>query len=69
MNWERIAGNWKEFKGKIRGKWDFLTDEELDVIAGKRDMLVEKLVERYGLTKDRAEQAVEEFLKELDKAA
>ncbi|MDH3238765.1 MAG: CsbD family protein [Deltaproteobacteria bacterium] len=69
MNWERIAGNWKEFKGKIRERWGFLTDEELDVIAGKRDMLVGKLVERYGLTKDRAEQAVEEFLKGLDKAA
>jgi uncharacterized protein YjbJ (UPF0337 family) len=69
MNWERIAGNWKEFKGKIRERWGFLTDEELDVIAGKRDMFVGKLVERYGLTKDRAEQAVEEFLKGLDKAA
>jgi uncharacterized protein YjbJ (UPF0337 family) len=69
MNWEQIAGNWKEFKGKIREKWGFLTDEELDVIAGKRDMFVGKLVERYGLTKDRAEQAVEEFLKGLDKAA
>ena len=69
MNWERIAGNWKEFKGKIREKWGFLTDEELDVIAGKRDMFVGKLVERYGLTKDRAERVVEEFLKELDKAA
>jgi uncharacterized protein YjbJ (UPF0337 family) len=69
MNWERVAGNWKEFRGKILEKWGFLTDDELDVIAGKRDMLIGKLEEHYGLTKDRAERVVEEFLKELDKAA
>ena len=69
MNWERVAGNWKEFRGKIREKWGFLTDDELDVIGGKRDLLIGKLEEHYGLTKDRAERVVEEFLKELDKAA
>ncbi len=69
MNWERVAGNWKEFRGKVREKWSFLTDDELDVIAGKRDMLIGKLEEHYGLTKDRAAGVVEEFLKELDKAA
>lgn len=69
MNWERISGNWLQYKGKIREKWGFLTDDELDVIAGKRDLLVGKIVEHYGLTKDRAEQAVEQFLREMDKAA
>lgn len=69
MNWDRIAGNWNQFRGKVREKWGFLTDDELEVIAGKREALVGKIVERYGLTKDRAEQAVEQFLSELDKAA
>lgn len=69
MNWDRIAGNWKQFRGKVREKWGFLTDDELEVIAGKREALVGKIVERYGLTRDRAEQAVEQFLSELDKAA
>lgn len=69
MNWERIAGNWKQMKGKVREQWGFLTDDDLDVIAGKRDVLVGKLTEYYGLTRNRAERAVEEFLKGLDKAA
>lgn len=69
MNWERIAGNWKQLKGKVREKWGFLTNDDLDRIAGKRDVLVGKIEEHYGLTKDRAEKAVEEFMKELDKAA
>ena len=67
MNWERVAGNWKEFRGKVLEKWGFLTDDELDVIAGKRDMLIGKLEEHYGLTKDRAARVVEDFLEELDK--
>ncbi len=69
MNWDQIAGNWKQYKGKIREKWGFLTDDELDAIAGKRDVFVGKIEEKYGITKARVEQALDEFLKELDKAA
>jgi uncharacterized protein YjbJ (UPF0337 family) len=32
-----------------------LTDDQLDVIAGKRDQLLGKLQEKYGLSKDDAE--------------
>lgn len=69
MNWDTVAGNWKQFKGKIKQKWGFLTDDELDVIAGKRDALVGKIEEKYGITKTRVEEALDEFLKELGKAA
>ena len=69
MNWDQISGNWNQYKGKIREKWGFLTDNELDVIAGKRDALVGKIEEKYGITKDRVEKALDEFLKGFDKAA
>ena len=39
MNWDRIEGNWKQFKGNVREQWGKLTDDQLDVIAGKRDQL------------------------------
>jgi uncharacterized protein YjbJ (UPF0337 family) len=39
MNWDRIEGNWKQVKGKAKEQWGKLTDEQLDVIAGKRDQL------------------------------
>ena len=35
MNWDYIEGNWKQAKGKIKEQWGKLTDDELDVIAGK----------------------------------
>ena len=69
MNWDQISGNWKQYKGKIREKWGFLTDDELEVIAGKRDALVGKSEEKYGMTKALGEEALDEFLKGIDKAA
>ena len=34
MNWDRVEGNWKEFKGKVQQKWGKLTDDDLEVIEG-----------------------------------
>ena len=53
MNWDQIAGNWKQVKGKV--KWGKLTDDDLDVIEGKKDQLVGRLQERYGYSKEQAE--------------
>ena len=39
MNWDRVEGNWKEFKGKVQQKWGKLTNDDLDVIEGKRTQL------------------------------
>ena len=55
MNWDRIEGNWKQFKGDVKQQWGKLTDDQLNVIAGKRDKLAGKIQETYGITKDVAE--------------
>ncbi len=62
MNWDRIEGNWKQFKGKIREKWGSLTDDDIDRIAGHRDQLAGKIQESYGIGKDEAERQVQEWL-------
>jgi uncharacterized protein YjbJ (UPF0337 family) len=61
MNWDRIEGNWKQFKGRVKEQWGKLTDDDIDVIAGKRDQLVGRIQESYGVTKDEAEQQVDKF--------
>jgi uncharacterized protein YjbJ (UPF0337 family) len=58
MNWDRIEGNWKQFKGNAKQQWGKLSDDQLDVIAGKREMLVGKIQEAYGLTKEETEKQV-----------
>ena len=40
MNWDRVEGNWKEFKGKVQQQWGKLTSDDIDVIEGKRQELV-----------------------------
>ncbi len=65
MNWDRIAGQWKQFKGKAKEKWGQLTDDEIDMIEGKRDQLVGKIQQRYGIGKDEAEKQVDQWSREL----
>jgi len=63
MNWDQIAGQWKQYKGKAKEKWGKLTDDEIDVIHGKRDQLIGKIQERYGIQKDQAEKDVDTWAK------
>jgi len=63
MNWDIVEGNWKQFKGKVKTQWGKLTDDQLDVIAGKRVELAGKIQEAYGITKDEAEQQIKSFEK------
>ena len=62
MDWNRIEGNWKQFKGAAKEKWGKLTDDDLDVIAGKRQKLAGRIQERYGIAKDQAEREIDEWL-------
>ena len=61
MNWDRVEGNWKQFKGKVKEQWGRLTDDSLDYIGGKREQLAGKLQESYGITKDEAERQIADF--------
>lgn len=65
MNWDRIKGNWMQFKGKAREKWGRLTNDELDVIEGNREQLIGKVQERYGIAKDEAERQVDAWSRGL----
>lgn len=61
MNKDQIEGNWTQFKGKVKEQWGKLTDDDLDIIAGKRDQLLGRIQERHGLAKEEAEKQLESF--------
>lgn len=65
MNWDQVKGNWKQLKGKAKQMWGDLTDEELDVIEGNREELAGRLQAKYGLTKEQAEEKVDDWVKKL----
>jgi uncharacterized protein YjbJ (UPF0337 family) len=61
MNWDQIEGNWKILKGKAKQQWGRFTEDELDVIAGKKDVLIGKLQERYGMARQEAEREANQW--------
>jgi uncharacterized protein YjbJ (UPF0337 family) len=61
MNWDQVEGKWKQASGKAKEKWGKLTDDDLQRISGKRDQLVGRIQERYGIAKEDAERQVDEF--------
>jgi uncharacterized protein YjbJ (UPF0337 family) len=68
MNWDRIEGQWKQVTGQAKAQWGKLTDDDLTVVAGRRDQLAGKIQERYGAAKDEAEKQIDEFARRYDAA-
>lgn len=54
MNQDRIQGRWKQLKGKVKEQWGRLTEDDLDVIAGRRDQLLGRIQQRHGLAREEA---------------
>jgi uncharacterized protein YjbJ (UPF0337 family) len=61
MNWDTIEGQWKQATGSVKERWGKLTDDDLVVIAGKRDQLAGKIQAHYGIAKEQAEKQIDEF--------
>lgn len=66
MNWDIIEGQWSQFKGTVKAKWGKLTDQDLTYLGGKKDKLLGKIQELYGLSKDEANKQIDEFIAAQD---
>lgn len=58
MNQDRIQGRWRQIKGKVKEQWGRLTEDDLDVIAGRREQLLGRIQQRHGLARDEADRQV-----------
>jgi uncharacterized protein YjbJ (UPF0337 family) len=65
MRTETLKGQWKQLKGKVKEKWGQLTDDDIQAVEGRRDYLIGRIQERYGIEKERAEEQVREFERQL----
>ena len=61
MDWNRVEGNWKQVKGKVKEKWGKLTDDDLTAINSRREELEGKIQQHYGLAKDQAKKQVDDW--------
>lgn len=62
INTDQLQGKWQQLRGKVKEQWGRLTDDDLDVIDGRRDQLEGRLRERYGKAKEEIRREVDEFL-------
>ena len=61
MSWDLIEGEWPHFKIHVKKQWDKLTDDHLDLIAGKRHYLVKGISKNYGIREEEAECQVRDW--------
>jgi uncharacterized protein YjbJ (UPF0337 family) len=66
MNSDQLEGKWKQVKGEVREKWGRLTDDDIHVVAGRREQLIGRIQERYGVAKEEATRQVDVFVKSLN---
>jgi uncharacterized protein YjbJ (UPF0337 family) len=59
-----LAGHWEDLRHQLRSWWDRLTEADLAQIGGQRDRLISLLQQRYGYTRERAQQEVDQRLQE-----
>lgn len=62
MNWDQIEGNWKQLKGKVKEKWNQLTDDDIEALEGKKERLLGKIQEKYGIAKEEAERELNSWV-------
>lgn len=65
MNWDRISGNWAHWKGRVRERWGRLTDDQLTVVAGRRDQLSGRIQEVYGMSREDADRQLRNWERNL----
>jgi uncharacterized protein YjbJ (UPF0337 family) len=65
MNWDQMAGKWKQLRGGIKEHFGKLTDDDLHTISGSRDKFVGKLQERYGIAKEEAQKRADEWARTI----
>lgn len=55
MNWDRIEGDWNRFKVSAKQRWDKLTEQQLNAIAGRRPLLAGRIRDAYALSTEEVE--------------
>jgi uncharacterized protein YjbJ (UPF0337 family) len=66
MNKDIVEGKWKQVKGKVRDWWGDVTDDDVTRINGKFETFVGVLQERYGYSREQAEEEIDRFMREYD---
>jgi uncharacterized protein YjbJ (UPF0337 family) len=62
MNLDQLKGNWKQLKGDLKSEFGKLTDDEIMQAEGESEVLLGKIQEKYGITKEKAKEKLDDFM-------
>jgi uncharacterized protein YjbJ (UPF0337 family) len=65
MDWGQIKTKWPQMRGQLRHRWGRLTEDDLDVIDGERDIFIGRVQERYSIDREEAQRRIEEWMHTL----
>ncbi|MEA2823481.1 MAG: hypothetical protein QOJ86_5485 [Bradyrhizobium sp.] len=69
MDWDRVEGNWKVFKGKAKEKWGKLTDDDLHSIEGGLKLTAAEVASISSSANTQFEAAALELSKKIEQVA
>ena len=69
MNRDTLKGQWMQLKGKVRQQWGKLTDDDLDKAQGNAEILIGKIQERYGRSREEAEREFDRWFEQQNRVA
>jgi len=61
MDWVRIEAEWQHYKALVGQRWARLTAADLDIIAGRRELLAAHIQQTYGISKNAAQMQLESW--------
>jgi hypothetical protein len=61
MDWARIQAEWQHYKLLAGRRWARLTLADLDIIAGRRELLAAHIQQTYGISKGAAQMQLESW--------
>jgi uncharacterized protein YjbJ (UPF0337 family) len=66
MNHNIFAEQWKQMRGRLKSWWGKLSDDDFDWIEGQKDKLIGLVQEKYGYTRDQAQEEIDRRFNEYD---
>jgi uncharacterized protein YjbJ (UPF0337 family) len=67
MNWDQVEGRWTQLTGSAKENWTKLTEDDLDQVSGKREQLITKIQEVYGITRKESDKQVWDWGKSVER--
>lgn len=66
MHSDRFEDDWDHLRDKAKDRWGRLSDDDIEVVEGKRSHLENKLQAAYGFEPDEARREIDAFFRDCE---